>query len=99
MVWSSQVYPFYALPNCSMIPFTWSRGMLVVPLKFMCSTQCDTLVRPGSSSREPTLDQHHTDTSGAVCSPSGSTFNPFSSSSVLRGAVHPASEGLAIHSL
>ena len=31
-----------------MMPFTLSRGMLVVPLKFMCSTQCDTPVRPGT---------------------------------------------------
>ena len=50
-----------------MIPFTWSRGMLVVPLKFMCSTQCETPVTPGPSSREPTRYQHQTDASGAVC--------------------------------
>ena len=64
---------------CSMMPFTWSRGMLVVPLKFMCSTQCDTPVRPGRSSFEPDLYQHHTDASGAVCSSWTSTFRPLSS--------------------
>src|SRR5438552_3878603 len=50
--------------------------MFVVPLKFMCSTQCDTPVRPGRSSFDPTLYQHHTDASGAVCSSWMSTFNP-----------------------
>ncbi len=49
------------------MPFISSRGMLVVPLKFMCSTQCDAPVSPMPSSREPTPYQHHTDTSGAVC--------------------------------
>src|SRR2546428_6302216 len=53
--------------------------MLVVPLKFMCSTQCETPVRPGRSSLDPTLYQHHTDASGAVCSSCTSTFNPLSS--------------------
>src|SRR5216117_60731 len=53
--------------------------MLVVPLKFMCSTQCETPVSPGRSSFEPTLYQHHTDASGAVCSSWMSTFNPLSS--------------------
>src|SRR5437762_5759532 len=53
--------------------------MFVVPLKFMCSTQCDTPVRPGRSSFEPTLYQHHTDASGAVCSSRTTTFNPLSS--------------------
>ncbi len=42
--------------------------MFVVPLKFMCSTQCETPGMPGRSSPEPTRYQHHTDTSGAVCS-------------------------------
>src|SRR6266567_2051146 len=59
-----------------MMPFTWSRGMFVVPLKFMCSTQCETPVSPGRSSFEPTLYQHHSDASGAVCSSWMSTFNP-----------------------
>src|SRR6266545_1558742 len=62
-----------------MMPFTWSRGMLVVPLKFMCSTQCETPVSPGRSSFEPTLYQHHTEASGAVCSSWMSTFSPLSS--------------------
>src|SRR5262245_41451702 len=62
-----------------MIPFTWSRGMFVVPLKFMCSTQWETPVRPGRSSLDPTLYQHHTDASGAVCSSWISTLNPLSS--------------------
>src|SRR5947208_1290417 len=62
-----------------MIPLISSRGMLVVPLKFMCSTQCDTPVRPGRSSFDPTLYQHHTDASGAVCSSWMSTFNPLPS--------------------
>src|SRR5436190_1532706 len=53
--------------------------MFVVPLKFMCSTQCETPVRPGRSSLEPTLYQHHTEASGAVCSSWMSTFNPLSS--------------------
>src|SRR5437762_1843653 len=53
--------------------------MFVVPLKFMCSTQCETPVRPGRSSFEPTLYQHHTEASGAVCSSWMSTFNPLSS--------------------
>src|ERR1700681_1410244 len=52
--------------------------MLVVPLKFMCSTQCETPVRPGGSSFEPTLYQHHTDASGAVCSSRTRTFKPLS---------------------
>src|SRR5438034_6799 len=53
--------------------------MLVVPLKFMCSTQCDTPVRPGRSSFDPTLYQHQTEASGAVCSSWTSTFNPLPS--------------------
>src|SRR5436190_13883444 len=53
--------------------------MLVVPLKFMCSHQCETPARPGRSSFEPTLYQHHTEASGAVCSSWMSTFNPLSS--------------------
>src|SRR4030095_14165782 len=53
--------------------------MLVVPLKFMCSTQCETPVRPGRSSLEPTLYQHHTEASGAVCSSCTMTFRPLSS--------------------
>src|SRR5688500_15352211 len=53
--------------------------MFSVPLKFMCSTQCDTPVWPGRSSREPTLYQHHTEASGAVCSSRTSTFKPLSS--------------------
>src|SRR5205807_1976638 len=52
--------------------------MLTVPLKFMCSTQCDTPVRPGCSSPDPTRYQHHTDTSGAVCSSLTSTVRPLS---------------------
>src|SRR5438045_5307464 len=52
--------------------------MFVVPLKFMCSTQCETPVRPGRSSFEPTLYQHHTDASGAVCTSWISTFIPLS---------------------
>src|SRR5262249_47883135 len=53
--------------------------MLVVPLKFMCSTQCETPVRPGRSSLEPTLYQHHTEARGAVCSSCTMTFRPLSS--------------------
>src|SRR5437773_1192481 len=53
--------------------------MLVVPLKFMCSTQWETPVSPGRSSFEPTLYQHHTEASGAVCSSWMSTFSPLSS--------------------
>src|SRR5262245_54853148 len=53
--------------------------MFFVPLKFMCSTQWETPVSPGRSSLEPTLYQHHTDASGAVCSSRISTFNPLSS--------------------
>jgi len=49
-----------------MIPFTLSRGMLVVPLKFMCSTQCETPVCPVGSSFEPTRYQHQTAASGIV---------------------------------
>src|SRR6266568_1246180 len=62
-----------------MMPLISSREILAVPLKFMCSTQCDTPVRPGRSSLEPTLYQHHTDASGAVCSSWMSTFKPLSS--------------------
>src|SRR5262245_6162496 len=51
--------------------------MLVVPLKFMCSTQCETPVRPGPSSREPTRYQHQTETSGAVCTGWTMTLSPF----------------------
>src|SRR6516225_2510510 len=50
--------------------------MLVVPLKFMCSTQWETPVRPGGSSLEPTLYQHQTDASGAVCSSRMRTVSP-----------------------
>src|SRR5437762_7104921 len=53
--------------------------MFVEPLKFMCSTQCDTPVSPGGSSFEPTLYQHHTDASGAVCSSWTRIFSPLSS--------------------
>src|SRR5438876_238888 len=53
--------------------------MLVVALKFMCSTQWETPVSPGRSSFEPTLYQHHTEASGAVCSSWMSTFSPLSS--------------------
>src|SRR5215467_9579926 len=53
--------------------------MLVVPLKFMCSTQCETPVRPGRSSLEPTLYQHHTEARGAVCSSWTMTLRPLSS--------------------
>src|SRR3954468_5950334 len=69
-----------------MMPFTWSRGMLAVPLKFMCSHQWDTPVRPGRSSFEPTLYQHHTDASGAVCSSWMSTFSPLSRFALRRAA-------------
>src|SRR5262245_29140711 len=62
-----------------MMPFTRSRGMFFVPLKFMCSHQCDTPVTPGPSSFEPTRYQHHTDASGAVCTSWISTFKPLSS--------------------
>ena len=34
---------------------------------FIRSTQCETPVRPGTSSPDPTRYQHHTDASGAVC--------------------------------
>src|SRR5262245_10591972 len=53
--------------------------MLVVPLKFMCSTQCDTPVSPGRSSFEPTRYQHQTEASGAACSSRTITFSPLSS--------------------
>src|SRR5687767_14285495 len=53
--------------------------MFSVPLKFMCSTQWETPVQPGRSSREPTLYQHQTEASGAVCSSRTSTFRPLSS--------------------
>ena len=65
-----------------MIPFTWSRGMLVVPLKFMCSTQWDTPVCPRRSSFEPTLYQHHTEASGAVRIGRTTTVSPLSSTTV-----------------
>src|SRR5580765_4814237 len=60
------------------MPFMSSRGMFSVPLKFMCSTQCDTPVRPGISSPDPTRYQHQTDTRGAVCSSCTITFSPLS---------------------
>jgi enoyl-CoA hydratase len=41
----------------------------------MCSTQCDTPVSPGRSSFDPTLYQHHTEASGAVCSSCTITLN------------------------
>src|SRR3954453_9883905 len=69
-----------------MIPFTWSRGMFFVPLKFMCSHQCETPVRPGRSSFEPTLYQHQTEARGAVCSSWMSTFSPLSRFAVRRAA-------------
>src|SRR6476659_10146259 len=52
--------------------------MLVVPLKFMCSTQCETPVSPGPSSRDPTRYQHQTEASGALCTSWTSTFRPLS---------------------
>src|SRR5215217_2488373 len=70
-----------------MIPFTWSRGMLVVPLKFMCSTQWDTPVKPGRSSFDPTLYQHHTDASGAVCISCTRTVSPLSSITSRTGSI------------
>src|SRR4030095_16317053 len=63
-----------------MMPFTWSRGMLRVPLKFMCSTQCDTPVNPGPSSFAPTRYQHQTDANGAVWTSWMRTLSPLSSS-------------------
>src|SRR5256885_13170074 len=60
--------------------------MLVVPLKFMCSHQCETPVRPGRSSFEPTLYQHHTEASGAVCSSWMSTVSPLSRFALRRRA-------------
>src|SRR4051794_8583039 len=60
------------------MPFICSRGIFTVPLKFMCSTQCDTPVRPGASSREPTRYQHHTETSGAVWTSCTRIFRPLS---------------------
>src|SRR5690606_5938278 len=51
-------------PNFSTIPFKRWLGMLSVPLKFMCSTQCEMPVRPGRSSPDPTRYQHQTETSG-----------------------------------
>src|SRR3954452_3690752 len=61
--------------------------MFVVPLKFMCSTQCDTPVRPGRSSFEPTLYQHQTDASGAVCISCTRTVRPLSSITWRTGSV------------
>src|ERR671915_2581953 len=68
-----------------MIPFTFSRGMFVVPLKFMCSTQCETPVVPGASSFDPTRYQHQTDASGAVCTSCTRTRRPFSRTSSWTG--------------
>src|SRR5262245_36111799 len=65
-------------PNRSTRPFIWSRGMFRVPLKFMCSTQCEAPVRPGRSSRQPTPYQHQTDTSGAVWIGLTRIFSPLS---------------------
>src|SRR5688572_16704710 len=62
-----------------MMPFTFSRGIFVVPLKFMCSTQWDTPVSPGGSSLEPTRYQHQTEASGAACSSRTITLSPLSS--------------------
>jgi hypothetical protein len=56
-------------------------GMFVVPLKFMCSTQCETPVSPGGSSFEPTRYQHQTVASGAVCTSCTRTRRPLSSTS------------------
>ncbi len=67
-----------------MMPFTFSRGMFVVPLKFMCSTQCEMPVKPAASSREPTLYQHHTEESGAVCASWMRIFSPLSRKAVRR---------------
>src|SRR5215203_660202 len=61
--------------------------MFVVPLKFMCSTQCDTPVRPGRSSLEPTLYQHQTDASGAVWISWTRTVRPLSSITWRTGSV------------
>ena len=59
-----------------------SRGMFVVPLKFICSTQCETPVTPGVSSLEPTRYQHHTETSGAVRTSFTTTVRPLSRTAV-----------------
>src|SRR5215217_6075051 len=61
--------------------------MFVVPLKFMCSTQCDTPVRPGRSSFDPTLYQHQTDASGAVCISCTRTVSPLSSTTSRTGSI------------
>src|SRR3989442_13039210 len=87
VVSSIQVYPFQVPPNFSMMPLICSRGILVVPLKFMCSTQCETPVSPVASSLDPTLYQHQTEASGAVCTSCTTTFNPLSRT-VCRMVVH-----------
>ena len=56
-----------------------SREMRFVPLKFMCSTQCDAPVRPGPSSFDPTRYQHQTETSGAVRTSCTTTRRPLAS--------------------
>src|SRR5438094_1826964 len=77
-----------------MMPFTSSRGILVVPLKFMCSHQCETPVSPDCSSFEPTLYHHQTDASGAACSSRMSTVNPLSS--VARRRLGPKKRDMSV---
>src|SRR6266540_6179343 len=86
-------------PKRSTMPFICSRGMFLVPLKFMCSTQCEAPVIPGPSSREPTRYQHHTDASGAVWISLTTTFRPLERYSNRTGAATETAAGRVIQIL
>src|SRR5215212_9896714 len=51
-------------------------GNCSVPLNCICSTQCETPVRPCTSSRDPTRYQSHDEMIGAVWTSLSRTFSP-----------------------
>src|SRR5690606_29403898 len=57
-----------------------------VPLKFMCSTQCEMPVRPGASSPEPTRYHAQSEISGDVCEGCRMTVSPLSRRAMRRAS-------------
>ena len=59
-------------------------------------TQCETPVRPGNSSFDPTRYQHQSDTSGAVRTSRTTTVNPLSRTADRNSAQEPVLAGFAM---
>src|SRR5215208_6085442 len=62
-------------------------GNCSVPLNCICSTQCETPVRPCTSSREPTRYQTHDEMIGAVWISLSRTLSPLESVSWVRVSI------------